>query len=41
MLSMETIEHLEDYFTYVENAVSMMKAVRHIRGGHSEPHNDL
>ena len=22
---METIEHLEDYFTYVENAVSMMK----------------
>jgi SAM-dependent methyltransferase len=25
VLSMETIEHLEDYFTYVENAVSMMK----------------
>ena len=25
ILSMETIEHLEDYFTYVENAVSMMK----------------
>jgi SAM-dependent methyltransferase len=24
VLSMETIEHLEDYFTYVENAVSMM-----------------
>ncbi len=24
-LSMETIEHLEDYFTYVENVVSMMK----------------
>jgi 2-polyprenyl-3-methyl-5-hydroxy-6-metoxy-1,4-benzoquinol methylase len=24
-LSMETIEHLEDYFTYVENAVSMLK----------------
>lgn len=23
-LSMETIEHLEDYFTYVENAVEMM-----------------
>jgi SAM-dependent methyltransferase len=25
VLSMETIEHLEDYLTYVENAVSMMK----------------
>jgi len=25
VLSMETIEHLEDYFTYVGNAVSMMK----------------
>jgi SAM-dependent methyltransferase len=25
VLSMETIEHLEDYFTYVENVVSMMK----------------
>jgi SAM-dependent methyltransferase len=25
VLSMETIEHLEDYVTYVENAVSMMK----------------
>jgi SAM-dependent methyltransferase len=25
VLSMETIEHLEDYITYVENAVSMMK----------------
>lgn len=25
VLSMETIEHLEDYFTYVENAASMMK----------------
>ncbi len=24
-LSMETIEHLEDYFTYVENVVSMMR----------------
>jgi SAM-dependent methyltransferase len=24
VLSMETIEHLEDYFTYVENAISMM-----------------
>ncbi len=24
VLSMETIEHLEDYFSYVENAVSMM-----------------
>ena len=25
-LSMETIEHLEDYFTYVENAVAMLAA---------------
>ena len=25
VLSMETIEHLEDYFTYVENVVAMMK----------------
>ncbi len=25
VLSMETIEHLEDYFTYLENVVSMMK----------------
>jgi 2-polyprenyl-3-methyl-5-hydroxy-6-metoxy-1,4-benzoquinol methylase len=26
VLSMETIEHLEDYFTYVENALSLMKS---------------
>jgi SAM-dependent methyltransferase len=25
VLSMETIEHLEDYFTYIENAIAMMK----------------
>ncbi|HEV3188372.1 MAG TPA: class I SAM-dependent methyltransferase, partial [Acidimicrobiales bacterium] len=25
ILSMETIEHLEDYFTYIENAIAMMK----------------
>jgi SAM-dependent methyltransferase len=24
ILSMETIEHLEDYFTYIENAIAMM-----------------
>jgi SAM-dependent methyltransferase len=25
ILSMETIEHLEDYFSYIENAIAMMK----------------
>jgi len=25
ILSMETIEHLEDYFTYIENAIAMLK----------------